>query len=74
MVRLLGCTEKVILRQEEAMAICPECEAPLDIEDEQVKEGQVLDCPECGAELEVVSTNPLELDLIENDEGEDDEI
>lgn len=52
------------------MAICPECEAPIDIEEDEIEEGQTLDCPECGAELEVVSINPLGLNLVE-DEDED---
>jgi lysine biosynthesis protein LysW len=50
------------------MASCPECEATIDLEDEDVEEGQLLDCPECGAELEVVNTNPLELDVVANEE------
>ncbi|MFB3921046.1 MAG: hypothetical protein ACE145_04950 [Terriglobia bacterium] len=54
-----------------AMAVCPECEAVLDIEDD-VDEGQLMDCPECGAELEVVSTNPVEIRVIsEADENEE---
>ncbi len=53
------------------MAVCPECEAVLDIEDD-VDEGQLMDCPECGAELEVVSTNPVEIRVIsEADENEE---
>jgi alpha-aminoadipate/glutamate carrier protein LysW len=55
------------------MPTCPECEAVLDMEDEDVEEGQKLDCPECGAELEVVSTNPLELDLISDEDDEEEE-
>lgn len=56
------------------MAVCPECEATIDVEDDEVEEGQTLDCPECGAELEVVSTNPVELNPIEEgEEGEDGE-
>jgi alpha-aminoadipate/glutamate carrier protein LysW len=58
---------------EDAMAICPECEAPIDIEENEIEEGQTLDCPECGAELEVVSTNPVELDLIEEEDEEEKE-
>jgi len=55
------------------MAVCPECEAAIDVEEDEVEEGQTLDCPECGAELEVVSTNPVELNKIleEGDEEED---
>ncbi len=58
------------------MAYCPECEAAIDLEEDDVEEGQRMDCPECGAELEVVNTNPLELDVIagndEDEEGEED--
>jgi alpha-aminoadipate carrier protein LysW len=54
------------------MAYCPECEAVIDVEDDDIEEGQKLDCPECGAELEVVNTNPLELDVISTVEEEDD--
>jgi alpha-aminoadipate carrier protein LysW len=54
------------------MAHCPECEAVIDVEDDDVEEGQTLECPECGAELEVVNTNPLELDVV-SDEDEEEE-
>jgi len=54
------------------MAYCPECEATIDVEDGDLEEGQTLDCPECGAELEVVNTNPLELDVV-SDEDEEEE-
>ena len=55
------------------MAVCPQCEAPIDIEEDEVEEGETLDCPECGAELEVVSTNPVALNatLDEDDDEED---
>jgi alpha-aminoadipate/glutamate carrier protein LysW len=55
------------------MALCPECDASIDVGDD-VEEGQILDCPECNARLEVVSTNPLELDVIPEDEGDEDEV
>jgi alpha-aminoadipate carrier protein LysW len=55
------------------MAYCPECEAVIDVEDDDVEEGQKLDCPECGAELEVVNTNPLELEVISSGEEEEEE-
>lgn len=51
--------------------LCPECDSPLDVDDE-LDEGETLECEECGAELEVVSTDPVELVAIE-DEGYDDE-
>jgi alpha-aminoadipate carrier protein LysW len=55
------------------MAYCPECEATIDVEDDELEEGQKLDCPECGAELEVVNTNPLELDVISTGEDTDED-
>jgi alpha-aminoadipate carrier protein LysW len=58
------------------MAYCPECETSIDVDEDDVEEGQRMDCPECGAELEVVTTNPLELGVIstgdKEDEGEED--
>ncbi len=55
------------------MAVCPECEAKVDVDEEDIEEGQTLDCPECGAELEVVNTNPVELDVVGSEEEEEEE-
>jgi alpha-aminoadipate carrier protein LysW len=56
------------------MAHCPECEALIDMEEDEVEEGFKLDCHECGAELEVISTNPLELRaVLEEEEDEEEE-
>jgi alpha-aminoadipate carrier protein LysW len=43
------------------------------VEEEDIEEGQTMDCPECGAELEVVNTNPVELDVLEEEEEEEQE-
>lgn len=53
------------------MPHCPECEALVDVEEGEVEEGEVLSCPECGVDLEVISTNPLELNLLEEEEEEE---
>lgn len=45
----------------------------VDVVEDEVEEGEVVSCPECGVELEVVNTNPLELDLLEEDYEEDEE-
>jgi alpha-aminoadipate/glutamate carrier protein LysW len=55
------------------MTSCPACEAVIDLEEEEIEEGQTMDCPECGAELEVVNTNPVELDVLEEEEEEEEE-
>lgn len=51
------------------MVLCPECETDLDIEEDEVDEGEIVSCPECGTDFEVVTTNPLELNPVE-EEGE----
>ena len=55
------------------MPHCPECDAMVDIEQDEVEEGQILSCPECGVDLEIVSTNPLEVKLVEEEEEPDEE-
>ena len=53
------------------MTSCPECENNLDIDVEEVEEGDVVSCDECGTEYEVVGVEPLELSKVE--EGIEDE-
>ncbi|MFQ5925920.1 MAG: hypothetical protein ACE5MH_00605 [Terriglobia bacterium] len=53
------------------MANCPDCGALLDIESDEVEEGEILTCPECDIDLEVVNKNPLEFDVIEEEEEEE---
>ena len=51
----------------------PECENELDIELDEVEEGDVVACEECGSEYEVVGVEPLELARVDSDLDEDDE-
>jgi alpha-aminoadipate carrier protein LysW len=59
--------------EEAAMPNCPECENGLDIEMDEVEEGDVITCEECGTEYEVVGLEPLELARVDGDPDEDDE-
>ena len=52
--------------------LCPECENPLDIDAEDVEEGDSVACDECGTEYEVVGTDPLELAKSDDELDEDD--
>ncbi len=47
-------------------AICPECEGSLTLNDPL--QGEIVPCAYCGADLEVVSLNPLRLDLAPEEE------
>jgi alpha-aminoadipate carrier protein LysW len=57
------------------MVKCPKCEGLIDVDEEDVDEGDTISCDECGADLRVVGTDPLELESaedLEEDEDEDD--
>jgi alpha-aminoadipate carrier protein LysW len=56
------------------MVTCPVCNGAIDVDEEEVDEGDSLGCDECGADLKVVSTDPLELESAEDLEEEDDEL
>jgi len=51
-----------------SMAVCPECEADVEMDEYDVDKGEIISCPECGVELEVVGLSPLQLDLAPQDE------
>lgn len=55
------------------MPVCAECDNPLDFDEEDLDEGDVVVCDECGTEFEVVGTDPLELARVEEDYEDDDE-
>jgi len=50
---------------------CPECAVEIDLDEDEVEEGEILNCPECEAELEVVQTHPVHLNVISEDEDEE---
>jgi len=43
-------------------AVCPECEAAVPLTADAV-EGEIVVCPDCAAELELVSLDPVQLQL-----------
>ena len=55
------------------MPSCPECENSLDVDVDEVEEGDIVACDECGAEYEVVGVEPLEMvrvgDGLDDDEA-----
>lgn len=53
-------------------ATCPECDNLLDIDVDEVEEGETITCDECGTELEIISTDPLQIAPVD-EEGYDDE-
>lgn len=55
------------------MPSCPECENSLDVDVDEVEEGDIVVCDECGAEYEVVGVEPLEMVRV-GDGLDDDEV
>ncbi len=58
------------------MATCPECDAELEIEDDDLEEmevGDPWDCEACGSRLRVAGVAPLEFDSDDEDDEEDEE-
>ncbi len=56
------------------MVLCPECESEIDVDEDELDEGEVISCGECGSDFEVVGVEPLELAPIsDDDEDEDDD-
>ena len=55
------------------MVNCPKCDAVIDVDEDELDAGDVIECEECGAALRVLSTDPLELEADADDADDDDE-
>ena len=51
---------------------CPECDADVHI-DTDADKGDMASCEECGSDLEIVGLDPVELDIVEEDDLDDEE-
>ena len=52
------------------MIRCPECSTEIDVDEDEVEEGEILSCPECESELEVSQIHPVHLNIINEDDDE----
>ena len=55
------------------MVKCPVCDAAIDVEEDELDEGETISCDECGATLNVISIDPLELASADDDDDDEDE-
>lgn len=53
------------------MVTCPNCDSDIDVEEDELDEGDSITCDECGGTLKVLGLDPLELES--EDDGDDDE-
>jgi alpha-aminoadipate carrier protein LysW len=54
------------------MVTCPECDADLEIDVQEIDEGDAVRCESCGTEFEVTGVDPLELEPVSDDDDEED--
>jgi alpha-aminoadipate carrier protein LysW len=68
------CRITVIFREELPMVKCPVCDGAIDVDEEDVDEGDTVSCDECGADLRVTGVDPVELESAEDlDDAEDED-
>jgi alpha-aminoadipate carrier protein LysW len=62
-----------ISTEDVAVIRCPDCSAEIDVDEDEVEEGEILSCPECESELEVSQIHPVHLNVISEDLDDEDE-
>ena len=58
------------------MATCPECDAEIEIDDDDLEEmevGDTWECDACGSSLRIAGLDPIELEGDEDDDDDDDD-
>ena len=58
------------------MATCPECDAEIEIDDDDLEDlqvGDAFECADCGSALRIATLDPLEFDIDDDDDEDDDE-
>ena len=55
------------------MILCPECDSDLDLDEDELEEGDAVSCAECGTDFEVITADPLELRPVGEEDDEEDE-
>jgi alpha-aminoadipate/glutamate carrier protein LysW len=53
------------------MISCAACDAEIDVDEDELDEGDTVTCDECGSDMRVVSVDPLELEALEEEENEE---
>ncbi len=49
----------ILLEGGTAVVKCPECDAEIDLDEDELEEGEIVVCAECETELEIVQVHPL---------------
>jgi alpha-aminoadipate carrier protein LysW len=52
---------------------CPDCDTEIDVDEDEVEEGEILSCPECDVELEVTQVHPVHVIVLSEEEDDEEE-
>ena len=55
------------------MVRCPECATEVDVDEDEVEEGEILVCPECETEMEVVQIHPVKVNASSDDDDDEED-
>jgi alpha-aminoadipate carrier protein LysW len=55
------------------MILCPKCQSEIDVEEEELEEGELVSCTECDGDFEVASVEPLNLTKVSDEEEADED-
>jgi alpha-aminoadipate carrier protein LysW len=55
------------------MVVCPKCKSEIDVEEDELEEGELLSCTECDGDFEVASVEPLILTTVKDEEEADED-
>jgi len=55
------------------MVRCPKCKSEIDVEEDELEEGELLSCLECDGDFEVASVEPLRLAKASDEDEADEE-
>jgi len=71
--RAVQVSPQPIPKEVAAVVRCPKCSTEVDVDEDEVEEGEILACPECETEMEVVQIHPVKVNAISEDDDEEDE-
>ncbi|MFZ1008116.1 MAG: hypothetical protein WAN65_14850 [Candidatus Sulfotelmatobacter sp.] len=64
---------RISVEVETMMVVCPKCKSEIDVEEEELEEGELLSCLECDGDFEVASVEPLKLTAVIDEEEANEE-
>jgi len=55
------------MKNKQNSVVCPDCCAPLKFDPKTLSVGDILECQNCGTESEVISLEPIKLQIVEEE-------